>query len=415
VQQAVALVVPVRREEVRRMHAPGGTTRRSVLALVVSVAFVAALLAGARWWNAGSGQNAPALGSVPQLRVEGHRLVDDTGTPVLLRGFNTSGTEYACVEGWGIFDLPGADPVHVPEAVIERMAEWRGANAVRVPLNEQCWLGLGVPEAYGGAAYQGAVADYVRKLHAHGFVVVLDLHRSAPADARSTHQEQMPDRDHSLEFWRQVASAYGHDRAVVFDLFNEPWPFAEADTDRAWECWRDGGCELTSENDGQAYIAAGMNELVAAVRSTGAENVLAVGGIHWAEVLDRWLQYRPSDPRDNLMAAFHAYAFNEVCGDQGCYDDVLSRVAAEVPLFAGELGPDSLTTPGEPCQPGAEGRRGFADEVLDWLDDHGAGFTAWTWNAWGNCTALVADDEGTPTPTWGRQMRSRLAEDPPTG
>jgi endoglucanase len=202
---------------------------------------------------------------------------------------------------------------------------------------------------------------------------------------------------------------------VVFDLFNEPWPFAEADTDRAWECWRDGGCELTSENDGQPYTAAGMDELVAAVRSTGAENVLAVGGIYWAEVLDRWLQYRPSDPLHNVIAAFHAYAFNEVCADRRCYDEVLGRLAAAVPVYAGELGPDVLTTAGGPCAPDGEGRSGFADEVLDWVDRHAVGFTAWSWNAWENCTSLVADDEGTPTPTWGRQIRSRLAAEPPGG
>jgi endoglucanase len=389
--------------------------RRSLFVLVALVGLVAALLAGAFWWNAGSDHSAPSPGPAPQLQVQGHRLVDGAGAEVRLRGFTTSGTEYACVEGWGIFDLPGADLTRVPDAAIEPMTRWRGANTVRVPLNEQCWLGLGVAEAYGGARYQEAVADYVRRLHQHGFVVVLDLHRSAPGDARSLHQEQMPDRDHSLDFWRQVAAAYGHDRAVVFDLFNEPWPFAEADTDRAWECWRDGGCELTSENDGQPFTAAGMDELVAAVRSTGAENVLAVGGIHWAEVLDRWLQYRPSDPLHNVIAAFHAYAFNEVCADRRCYDEVLGRLAAAVPVYAGELGPDVLTTAGGPCAPDGEGRSGFADEVLDWVDRHAVGFTAWSWNAWGNCTSLVADDEGTPTPTWGRQIRSRLAADPPSG
>jgi hypothetical protein len=389
-------------------------TRRGLLALATAVCVVGALLLAVHEWDGPSAPSPTPAGSAPDLRVRGNRLVDDAGSAIRLRGFNTSGTEYACVEGWGIFDLPGAEHASVPEPVIERMARWRGANTVRVPLNEQCWLGLGVPEAYGGMRYQEAVADYVQKLHARGFAVVLDLHRSAPADGRSTRQEQMPDRDHSLDFWRQVAAAYKDDQAVIFDLFNEPWPYAETDTERAWLCWRDGGCTLTSRNTGQPYTAAGMNELIAAVRSTGATNVLAVGGIHWAEVLDRWLHYRPSDPLDNLIASFHAYAFNTVCADQRCYDDVLGPVAAAVPLYAGELGPDGLTTSGERCPADAEGRSGFSDGLLDWLDRHGAGFTAWTWNAWGDCTSLIVDDRGTPTPSWGRQIRDRLATAPPS-
>jgi hypothetical protein len=392
---------------------PGSdVTRRRLIALVASVGVVGALVLGFQLRDGPSRPSPAHADSAPELRVRGHLLADNAGTTVRLRGFNTSGTEYACVEGWGIFDLPGAESTRVPEAVIERMARWRGANTVRVPLNEQCWLGLGVPPEYGGARYRSAIADYVHRLHAHGFVVVLDLHRSAPADGRSTRQEQMPDRDHSPEFWRQVAAAYKDDESVIFDLYNEPAPFAESDTERAWLCWRDGGCTLTSRNTGQPYTAAGMDELIAAVRSTGARNVLAVGGIRWAEVLDRWLRYRPSDPLDNLIASFHAYAFNSVCADRRCYDDVLGRVAEAVPLFAGEVGPDGLTAPGKPCPADAEGRSGFSDEVLDWLDRHGAGFTAWTWNAWGDCTSLVADDRGTPTPRWGRQLRDRLAAEP---
>src|SRR4051794_25031650 len=141
---------------------------------------------------AGCAEDTPPSPLPTGLHVAGNRLVDGGGAAVRLRGFNTSGAEYACIEGWGIFDLPGADGTEVPEAIVERMAQWQGANTVRVPLNEQCWLGLGVDPQYGGAAYQRAVADYVSLLHAHGFVVVLDLHRSAPGEGRSLQQEPMP-------------------------------------------------------------------------------------------------------------------------------------------------------------------------------------------------------------------------------
>jgi len=350
---------------------------------------------------------------VTALNVRGNQIVDQDGAPVRLLGFNNSGAEYACIEGWGIFDGLNSNNTRMPAQVVSRMASWKGANTVRIPLNEQCWLGLGVQPAYGGPAYQDAIHDYVRLLRDHGFIVVLDLHRSAPGQAQSLEQEQMPDRDHSLTFWSQVASAYKDDPGVVFDLFNEPWPYGEVDSPRAWQCWRDGGCELTSQNGGQSYIAAGMNELIATIRTTGARNVLAVGGIHWAEMLNRWLDYRPSDPLDDLIASFHNYAYNRFCKDAECYDSVLAQVAATVPLYAGEVGPDIVdVTPGqEPseCPSRSVGHTGFSERILDWLDAHDASYTPWSWNGWGDCYSLITSYRGTPTPIWGREVMERLA------
>lgn len=344
--------------------------------------------------------------SLVGLRVQGNTIVNKDGVAVRLLGFNSSGAEYACIEGWGIFDGPDSYRTDIPASAVTTMARWAGANTVRLPLNEQCWLGLGVKPAYGGAAYHKAIRRYVNRLLAAGFAVVLDLHRSAPGAGRSRTQEQMPDRDHSLTFWRQVAATYKNDTSVVFDLFNEPWPYNEPGSPRAWQCWRDGGCRLRSQNTGQMYTAAGMSELVTAVRSTGARNVLALGGVHWAEVLDGWLEYRPVDPLNNLIASFHNYAYNRFCRDATCYNTVLAEIAASVPLYAGELGPDTVD---DKCTPKSVGNTGFSKGILDWLDAHGASYTPWSWNAWKDCYSLITSYKGTPTAVWGKQVKARLA------
>jgi hypothetical protein len=360
----------------------------------------------------GSPTGGPAGDPATGVRVRGNQLVDAAGRTVRLRGFNHAGAEYACVDGDGLFDTPdGAAP---GDAVVAAMKSWSGANAVRVPLNEQCWLGLpSVSARYAGAAYRSAIDTFVDRLQAHGMVAILDLHRSAPADGVSKEQEQLPDRDHSLDFWTGVATAFGNRAAVVFDLFNEPYPFAETDSDRAWACWRDGGCRLTSVNTGRPYVAAGMTELIAAVRATGARNVVLAGGIHWAESLTRWLVHRPADPLGQLAAAFHAYSFNDYCVDVACYDRDLAPIAAAVPLIVGEIGPalnrgaDGIDEdcPSTAVQPGGT----FADTMLDWADAHGSGYTPWSWNPWGDCWSLVTDWAGTPSPLWGAQVRQRLA------
>jgi hypothetical protein len=48
--------------------------------------------------------NLPA--SLNGIRVSGNQLVDGNDKAVHLQGINRSGTEYACVQGWGIFDGP---------------------------------------------------------------------------------------------------------------------------------------------------------------------------------------------------------------------------------------------------------------------------------------------------------------------
>ncbi len=201
---------------------------------------------------------------------------------------NRSGTQYACVEGWGIFDGPTDD------AALSRIADW-GANAVRVSLNETCWLGInGVDPTYSGETYRTAIREYVDRLNAAGLRVILDLHWTAPGEALATDQQPMADRDHAPDFWRSVAQEFKHNRSVVFDLFNEPYPDSNASSTAAWECVRDGGtCP------GVPYVAAGMQELVDAVRETGARNVVMVG---WTAVrrngreVDRLPAARPVAP-----------------------------------------------------------------------------------------------------------------------
>ncbi len=338
----------------------------------------------------GPSSDAGAPAGITGLHVSGHQIVNGDGTPITLRGVNRSGTEYACVQGWGIFDGPNDD------ASIAAIATWK-ANAVRIPLNEDCWLGLnGVAPAFSGAAYQQAIADYVALLVAHGIVPILELHWAAPDTQLATGQSPMPDRDHSPAFWADVATHFSAatspvNSAVIFELYNEPYPDSNRDTTAGWICWRDGGtCP------GQSYQAAGMQELVAAVRGVGATNVILLGGLEYSNALSQWLGHMPMDPTGNLGAAWHVYNFN-LCDNAACWDATAGAVAAVVPLVTTEIGEDD-------CQ------GGFIDTLMPWLDSHGASYLGWTWDAWsGQCLVLVTDYAGTPNGAYGQAFHDHLA------
>ena len=317
--------------------------------------------------------------------MQGNQLVDSAGRAVRLKGVNRSGTEYACAQGWGFFDGPS------DSASIAAITSWK-ANAVRVPLNETCWLAInGVKPAYAGANYARAISDFVDRLNRAGLVVILDLHWSAADTAIALGQAPMPNRDHTLEFWRQVAAAYGSNNRVIFDLYNEPFPDGNRDTPEAWRCWRDGGtC------GGMSFQAAGMQELVDTIRSTGATNVIMVGGVQYAATLSHWLANKPADPRNNLAASWHIYNFSW-CHTSGCWDSTAAPVAVQVPVVLGELGQDDRGS-------------AFVTALMDWMDARqgGAGYLGWSWDVWGNALDLISSYDGTPT-TYGQTFKTRFS------
>lgn len=332
---------------------------RSRLALIFIALFAVALTASA------AAQAAPWIG------VRDNHLVDGQGRTVRLLGMNRSGTEYSCQQGYGFFDGPS------DAASIRVMKSWR-INAVRVPLNETCWLGInGIDAALGGDAYRRTIRAWVSRLEAAGLYVILDLHIAAPGGFQATGIIPMADADHAPDFWRGVAAEYREDRAVLFDLYNESH-------DVGWGCW-ERGCTLHDDRVG-AYRAAGMAELVAAVRSTGAEQPLLLGGLAWSRNLDRWLAHLPDDPLDSLVASNHTYNF-AACF-RACRGD-LARIARRHPVVTGELGEGDC-------------RRTYIDDYMPWADRHGISYLGWTWNAHGGWTCrggptLIRDFDGTPT------------------
>jgi hypothetical protein len=325
----------------------------------------------------------PATGL--SLRVQGNRFVNSAGQFVALHGVNIASAAHQCSQGFGI--MSSSD-----DAAVKAIKSWR-TNAVRVELNEHCWLGInGAPAAYSGATYRTAIKNYVNLLNANGMYAILNLMWSGPGTALTTGQQPMADVDHAPDFWTSVANTFKGNDAVIFELFNEPWPDFQADSVAAWSCWRDGG-----SCNGVAFQAAGMQTLVNAVRATGATNVLALGGVSWANALSRWVTYKPNDPLNNLAAAWHAYEFN-VCSSVACYDQNTAPTAAQVPVIATEIGTETCSA-------------SFMNMVMGWLDAKNQNYTAHAWEIWGSaCSSmgLIADYAGTPTP-YGQLYKSHLA------
>jgi hypothetical protein len=324
---------------------------------------------------------ARAAANPPLRRVVGNHLVNASGQSVRLLGVDVSGTEDSCVEGG---KLSGWGPFNTAEA--RSIAAWH-VNSVRVPLDEDCWLGInGAPSDFSAATYRAQIIAWVNDLNEFGIVAILDLHWSAPGANEAVGQWPMPDAGHSVTFWSQVATAFRSNPSVIFDLFNEPYLGRGKPTAADWLCWRN-GCQSSQDPcsnadpaaciTGISYSVAGMQQLLDAVRAAGANQPVMIGGLNWAGdpcgVKDQggnggacaWLTYEPTDPDNQLIASFHTYNWT-ACTTVTCWESSVHPLSLQVPVVTGEVGEKDCSAQ-------------YVDRFLTWANRNGISYLAWSW------------------------------------
>jgi endoglucanase len=383
-----------------------GRNRRLVTVVVVvglAIALAAvALRANLVARSAPSGQDSATSSPAHRgLWVRGNQLMAGQAS-IQLAGVNRSGTEYSCIQGKGIFDGPS------DAASVQAIASWH-ANIVRIPLNEDCWLGInGVSPAYGGTSYQRAIDQYVRLLHQNGMYAELSLMWGAPGAYPATYQPNAPDADHSPALWASLAAAFAEDSDVIL----APW----GETTVGWACFRDGCSDQATYGTANApYQTVGMQQAVTVMRAAGYQGVISIPCIYYANRCANynngsWLQYEPTDPNHQLIAEAHVYGKN-ACDNPACLSDDMSDLAARVPVIFGETGE---------TYDASECTSRYVQTLLSWADVQRppVGYMAWTWNTWNNCSALISSYDGTPNTTappgaaYGKYVRDHLAHLP---
>ncbi len=311
-----------------------------------------------------------ASSPAPIPTVSGKTILDSrTGNAWTYHGVNWPSFEYACQQGWGE-SSDGATA-----AAAAAMASW-GITGVRIPLNQDCWLGVDGAPAYGTiASYKAALKAWVDILNNAGLVVILDLHWTAPSGSHADGQRAMPDAQ-SVTFWSQVAAAYKTSPSVLFETFNEP--YSRDSYQLSWACWREGGCQVPVENDqsgglsGATYAAFGQAEIVSAIRAAGATQPILLDGIDYANDLRGWLANKPNDSQ--LIASWHNYP-GQRCDTAACWNSEIAPVSGSVPVLATEFGE-------------TDGGSSTMTTFMNWADAHGVGYSPWAW--W-----VVTPSEGT--------------------
>jgi hypothetical protein len=396
-------------------------------------ALLVALMLASLPWDAdaqrGQQPRQPAAG-ISGLHVVGNQIQDGNGVVLRLRGVNETSAEYACIFNYGILQHQ-VNPGAVSDAQsVQALLSWK-INAVRIPLNEDCWLNIntaGISPAYVGANYQSAIASYVNALTSAGIAVILDLHWAAPGGTQATYQIPMADRDHAPAFWSSIANTFKNNTGVIFDLFNEPYPNDNASDvystptqlTNAWQCLQNGSplagaipsyCPGPYYDDNgnlhtSDYRAAGMQELLNAVRATGAQNLVMVGGISYANDVQQWAAYKPTDSLNpaNIAVSTHIYPDGSACAAKTCWDTSMGTLSQSYPIITGEIGQSGCAT-------------NLLDDavngVMTWMENHKQHYLAWAW--WTEiCSGspyygLLTDYLGTARAGYGTGYKNDLA------
>jgi len=318
------------------------------------------------------------------VHVDGNELVNGSGQKMRLLGVDVTGTESACIQDLGL--SVGASNTPAEDAAsATAIASWH-MNAVRIPLNEDCWLDInGAPAAYSGASYQTAIANWVAALNADGIITILDLQWAAPGSYQSNEQWPMADEDHAPAFWTSVAAAFKSDPAVIFDLFNEPYIGQSSSVtsptsgtaSTPWGCWLE-GCDVTGGKSDITYQTAGMQQLVTTVRATGATQPIMLGGLEYAtdpcgynynwgdHVACPELSNLPVDPLHQLIISFHTYTTSNDTSVASWNYNLAQLNAANIPMVTGELGEDDCST-------------SYMNTYMTWADSNDESYLAWSW------------------------------------
>jgi len=315
-----------------------------------------------------------------ELKVVGNRLQNAEGKEVWLQGINVPSLEW---------NEAGENVLKSAQVAIE---EW-GANCLRLPVQEASWFGKN------GSAYKKRVNDVIVYAANRGVYTVLDLHRY-----------RAPRVEH-LDFWKDAATIYKNNPAVIFDLMNEPHGVS-------WEIWRNGGFveEKTKKADEDAFLSeeerlknkqgfesVGMQGLLEAVRSTGARNVIVAGGLDWAYDLSGILKgYALEDTADGngIMYSTHVYPWKR--GWQKSFLD-----AAELyPILVGEVGADAKKMDFMPHEI-QEDWDTWVPSMLGVIQKYKLNWTAWCFHPSASPRMLL-NWHYEPTPYWGKQAKEAL-------
>jgi hypothetical protein len=307
----------------------------------------------------------PAASSGFGIKVAGNTFTDLSGNVLQLQGENVTALEINDTSMWDAYYGTNL-------STWQTIASTWQMNIIRLPLNEWAWRTNAT--SAGGKPYQTIVATAVANITAAHMYVILDLHWATPNNYNNGVADGQPgylDADNAVNFWSSVATAFKSNPAVMLELFNEPYADDQAFDATRLNLLKSGGTftfynqasgQGSPVDTGVSFQVAGHQQLVTAIRNTGATNVILYSCPVWDSAPSQSLDVKPTDPLNQLGATVH-YA----TGSNADYTNILN---AGVPIVMTEF--YTLA-----------GRGGYS-----WAQSNHIGYVMWGANNWNSSADL---------------------------
>ncbi len=317
----------------------------------------------------------------------GNRIVEaGSAQPVLLRGVNRSGFEYADPGSDGFLSATGLTLAECKEIA----GEWR-ANVVRLPFNQDWALRGRWP--YSAEDYLSAIDQAVEWFASLGCYTLLDL-QWLNADLEYGFLQNgdvnrvapLPNTETGW-LWETLALRYRDEPAVLFDLFNEPHDALTQDENPLLAVREDGETAvLGMRRVSAATWKAWARYLISRIRAAHPESLVFVSGTRWAYDL-RGMELE----LDDIVYSTHVYSGSSANGGPA-WPSAFGSFARAHPVFAGEWGGEAKDVE-------------WGVKLAAYFRALGIGWTAWSWKDFPH----LVEPGSTWTPTvFGTLVRDEL-------
>lgn len=246
---------------------------------------------------------------------------------------------------------------------------------VRIPMTASTWLGVNTTASWGNLQkypnlnlqYQDLIGQLVGNFSAYGIVTILDLHwtdddtDNAPMAGKG--------KTNCVDFWDSVASKFGSNPLVFYELYNEPHRVTE-------DQWANGDA-----------TTSGMLEMLAAVRKhTQSPAVIAgYGGYAYdADSLVSLDKTLVKQGEKNVIWNFHPYMGPNQAGSSSKCPAGFETYVKQ--MISGTDKPLIITEFGQSCQP-TEGAAencpastvGYDETILTLAEKYSVSWLPWAW------------------------------------
>lgn len=297
--------------------------------------------------------NGRLSNGLPWLATSGKRIIDiATGAPVILRGVNRSGLEYAGPDEQGF--LSGAA---ISRSEIQNIVQDWGCNIIRLPFNQD--FVLRGRDGRSGEEYQSALDQVIYWASMFGAYTLLDL-QWLDADriygGNRNFVAPLPNTQ-SIELWTLLSRRYKNEPAVLFDIFTEPH---DRLNDDPFPLNRDDGTTYPADQRSvtMAEWQPWAQTLTSAIRAENSDSLVFIPGINWGYDL-RGMPMNLA----NIVYSSHVYSHKGME-----WAEAFGDLSQTVPVFVGEFGGDD--TPAD---------LDFGRRLVEYMRQLGIGWTAWSW------------------------------------